>query len=127
MRIIFVDTEESNWAFDAVRRQFYWHRFFSHQPDLNFENPAVHEAIEGVLRFWLDLGVDAVRLDAIPYLYESEGGNGESEPATHEYVKQLRRLVDDEYRRKYGRYPDAIVRTVVGEHVHGLSVIVTPA
>ncbi|MGY3127505.1 maltose alpha-D-glucosyltransferase/alpha-amylase [Agrococcus sp. UYP33] len=97
VRIIFVDTEESNWAFDAVRRQFYWHRFFSHQPDLNFENPAVHAAIEDVLRFWLDLGVDAIRLDAIPYLYESEGGNGESEPATHEYVKRLRRIVDDEY------------------------------
>ena len=97
VRIIFVDHEDSNWAFDSVRRQFYWHRFFSHQPDLNFQNPLVHEAIEDVLRFWLDLGVDALRLDAIPYLYESEEGNGESEPATHEYVKRLRRIVDDEY------------------------------
>ena len=87
VRIIFVDTEESNWAFDAVRRQFYWHRFFSHQPDLNYENPAVHDAIESVLRFWLDMGVDGIRLDAIPYLYESEDGNGESEPATHEYIQ----------------------------------------
>ncbi len=97
VRIIFVDTEESNWAFDAERRQFYWHRFFSHQPDLNFENPAVHEAIFNVVRFWLDLGVDGFRLDAIPYLYESDGGNGEGEPATHEFIKTLRAMVDKEY------------------------------
>lgn len=97
VRIIFVDTEESNWAFDPVRRQFYWHRFFSHQPDLNFENPAVHEALFDVVRFWLDLGVDGFRLDAIPYLYESDGGNGEGEPATHEFIAKMRAMVDKEY------------------------------
>ena len=96
-RIIFVDTEESNWAFDSVRRQFYFHRFFSHQPDLNFENPAVHEAIFEVVRFWLDLGVDGFRLDAVPYLYESEEGNGAGEPPTHEFVKKLRLMVDRDY------------------------------
>jgi len=97
VRIIFVDTEESNWAFDPVRRQFYWHRFFSHQPDLNFENPKVHDEIFDVVRFWADLGVDGFRLDAIPYLYESDGGNGEGEPATHEFIAKLRAMVDKEY------------------------------
>ena len=97
VRIIFVDTEESNWAFDPVRRQFYWHRFFSHQPDLNFENPAVHEALFDVVRFWLDLGVDGFRLDAIPYLYETDEGNGEGEPATHEFIAKMRAMVDKEY------------------------------
>jgi maltose alpha-D-glucosyltransferase/alpha-amylase len=97
VRIIFVDTEESNWTFDPVRRQFFWHRFFSHQPDLNFENPAVHEAMFDIVRHWLDMGVDGLRLDAIPYLYESDEGNGESEPATHEFIKKLRAMVDLEY------------------------------
>ncbi len=97
IRIIFTDTEESNWAFDPVRRQFFFHRFFSHQPDLNFENPAVQEAIFDVVRFWLDLGVDGFRLDAIPYLFESDDGNGEGEPLTHEFVKRLRAMVDREY------------------------------
>src|SRR5215217_9006818 len=83
IRIIFVDTEESNWTFDPVRRQFFFHRFFSHQPDLNFENPAVQDAIFDIVRFWFDMGVDGIRLDAIPYLYESEEGNGEGEPPTH--------------------------------------------
>ena len=67
-RIIFIDTEVSNWTFDPVRRQFFWHRFFSHQPDLNFENPAVHEAMFDVVRFWMDMGIDGFRLDAVPYL-----------------------------------------------------------
>ena len=97
IRIIFVDTEDSNWAFDEARRQFYFHRFFSHQPDLNFENPAVHDAMFDVVRFWLDLGVDGFRLDAIPYLYESDEGNGEGEPPTHEFIKRLRVMVDREY------------------------------
>ncbi len=97
IRIIFVDTEESNWTFDPVRRQFFWHRFFSHQPDLNFENPAVHEAIFDTVRFWLDLGVDGIRLDAIPYLYESDEGNGEGEPKTHEFIVKLRAMMDTEY------------------------------
>jgi maltose alpha-D-glucosyltransferase / alpha-amylase len=97
IRVIFVDTEESNWAFDPVRRQFFFHRFFSHQPDLNFENPAVHDAVFDIVRFWFDLGVDGIRLDAIPYLYESEEGNGEGEPPTHEFVKKLRAMVDRDY------------------------------
>jgi maltose alpha-D-glucosyltransferase / alpha-amylase len=96
-RIIFVDTEQSNWTFDPVRRQFFWHRFFSHQPDLNFENPAVQEAMFDTVRFWMDLGVDGFRLDAIPYLFEEEGTNCENLPATHEFLKRLRRMVDDEY------------------------------
>ncbi|MGO4593740.1 maltose alpha-D-glucosyltransferase [Leifsonia sp. 2TAF2] len=97
IRIIFVDTEDSNWAFDEARRQFYFHRFFSHQPDLNFENPAVHEAMYDIVKFWLDLGVDGFRLDAIPYLYESDEGNGEGEPKTHEFIIKLREWVDREY------------------------------
>jgi maltose alpha-D-glucosyltransferase/alpha-amylase len=97
VRIIFVDTEESNWAFDPVRRQFYFHRFFSHQPDLNFENPAVRQAVLDTVRHWMDLGVDGVRLDAIPYLFESEDGNGEGEPATHEFIKEIRTMVDRDY------------------------------
>ena len=77
-RIIFVDTEKSNWTWDPVRGQYYWHRFFSHQPDLNYENPRVQEAMLEVLRFWLDLGIDGFRLDAVPYLYEREGTNCEN-------------------------------------------------
>ncbi|WP_269809366.1 alpha-amylase family glycosyl hydrolase, partial [Streptomyces triticisoli] len=76
-RIIFVDTETSNWTFDPVRGQYYFHRFFSHQPDLNYENPAVQEEILAALRFWLDLGIDGFRLDAVPYLYAEEGTNCE--------------------------------------------------
>ncbi|WP_111719960.1 maltose alpha-D-glucosyltransferase [Homoserinimonas sp. OAct 916] len=97
VRIIFTDYEDSNWAFDPVRRQFYFHRFFSHQPDLNYENPAVHAAIFDVVRFWLAMGVDGFRLDAIPYLYESEEGNGEGEPPTHDFIRALRSMVDDEF------------------------------
>jgi maltose alpha-D-glucosyltransferase/alpha-amylase len=97
IRIIFTDTEDSNWAFDSERRQFYFHRFFSHQPDLNFENPAVHEAVFDIIRFWMDMGVDGFRLDAIPYLYESDGGNGEGEPKTHEFIKSVRRMMDTDY------------------------------
>jgi len=97
IRVIFVDTEDSNWTFDSERRQFFFHRFFSHQPDLNYENPAVHEAMFDTVRFWLDLGVDGFRLDAIPYLYETEEGNGEGEPETHEFIKKLRAMVDKEY------------------------------
>jgi maltose alpha-D-glucosyltransferase/alpha-amylase len=97
IRIIFIDTEDSNWAFDSERRQFYFHRFFSHQPDLNFENPAVHEEIHNIVRHWFDLGVDGLRLDAIPYLYESDEGNGEGEPPTHSFIKRLREMVDTDY------------------------------
>jgi maltose alpha-D-glucosyltransferase/alpha-amylase len=97
VRIIFTDYEDSNWAFDSERRQFYFHRFFSHQPDLNFDNPAVHDAVFDVVRYWMDMGVDGFRLDAVPYLYESEEGNGESEPPTHEFLKALRAMIDREY------------------------------
>lgn len=97
VRIIFVDTEDSNWTFDPVRRQFFFHRFFSHQPDLNFANPAVQEEVRDIVRFWFDLGVDGIRLDAIPYLFESEEGNGEGEPETHEYLRRLRAMVDHDY------------------------------
>jgi len=96
-RIIFVDTETSNWTFDPVRRQYFWHRFFAHQPDLNFDNPAVQEAIIDVVRFWLDLGIDGIRLDAIPYLFEREGTNCENLPETHDYIRRIRRVVDEFY------------------------------
>ena len=96
-RIIFVDTEVSNWTFDPVRRQFFWHRFFSHQPDLNFENPAVQEAMFDIVRFWMDLGIDGFRLDAVPYLFEEEGTNCENLPRTHEFLAKLRAMVDEEY------------------------------
>jgi maltose alpha-D-glucosyltransferase/alpha-amylase len=96
-RIIFVDTESSNWTYDPVRGQFFWHRFFSHQPDLNYENPEVGEAMLDVLRFWLDLGIDGFRLDAVPYLFEEEGTNCENLPRTHEFLKRCRKVVDDEY------------------------------
>ncbi|MEO3857293.1 maltose alpha-D-glucosyltransferase [Acrocarpospora sp. B8E8] len=96
-RIIFIDTETSNWTHDPVRGQYYWHRFFSHQPDLNYENPDVQEAMLEVLRFWLDLGIDGFRMDAIPYLFEQEGTNCENLPRTHEYLKRVRAEVDRLY------------------------------
>ncbi len=82
-RIIFTDTEKSNWTWDDVAGQYYWHRFFSHQPDLNFDNPAVMEEVLSVMRFWLDIGIDGLRLDAVPYLVEREGTNNENLPETH--------------------------------------------
>ncbi len=96
-RIIFVDTETSNWTFDPVRKQYFWHRFFSHQPDLNFENPRVQESILEALRFWLDLGIDGLRLDAVPYLFEEEGSNCENLPRTHEFLRRVRTEVDRLY------------------------------
>ncbi|GLY16081.1 maltose alpha-D-glucosyltransferase [Kineosporia rhizophila] len=96
-RIIFVDTESSNWTFDPVRRQYFWHRFFSHQPDLNFENPAVGEAILDVVRFWMDMGIDGFRLDAVPYLFEEDGTNCENLPQTHSFLRKLRTTIDEEY------------------------------
>jgi maltose alpha-D-glucosyltransferase / alpha-amylase len=96
-RIIFVDTETSNWTWDPLRQQYFWHRFFSHQPDLNFENPAVQDAMLEVLRFWLDLGIDGFRLDAIPYLFEDEGTNCENLPRTHDFLKRVRKEVDTLY------------------------------
>jgi maltose alpha-D-glucosyltransferase/alpha-amylase len=99
-RIIFVDTEKSNWTWDPVRGQYYWHRFFSHQPDLNFENPKVQEAMLEILCFWLDLGLDGFRLDAVPYLNVREGTNGENLPETHDFLKRLRKEVDAKYADK---------------------------
>ncbi|MDB4886365.1 MAG: trehalose synthase [Gemmatimonadetes bacterium] len=96
-RIIFTDTETSNWTWDPVAQQFFWHRFFSHQPDLNFDNPAVLEALLDVMRFWLDMGVDGLRLDAIPYLVEREGTNCENLPETHAILKRMRAVMDAEY------------------------------
>jgi maltose alpha-D-glucosyltransferase/alpha-amylase len=99
-RIIFTDTEKSNWAWDAEAGAFYWHRFFSHQPDLNFDNPRVVSAVMQVMKRWLDAGVDGFRLDAIPYLCEREGTNNENLPATHKIIKQLRQELDDYARDK---------------------------
>ena len=99
-RIIFTDTETSNWAWDPVAKQYYWHRFFSHQPDLNHNNPAVAKAVIQVMRFWLDLGVDGLRLDAIPYLCVREGTYNENLPETHAVIKQMRAVVDARYRSR---------------------------
>ena len=99
-RIIFLDTEMSNWAWDPVSKSYYWHRFFSHQPDLNYDNPAVFEAMWEVMRFWLETGVDGFRLDAVPYLVEREGTNCENLPETHAIIRELRRRLDAEYPEK---------------------------
>ena len=93
-RIIFLDTESSNWTFDPVANAYYWHRFYSHQPDLNFDNPAVIEEVFKVMRFWLDLGVDGLRLDAVPYLVEREGTNNENLAETHAILKKIRAEID---------------------------------
>ncbi len=104
-RIIFSDTEVSNWTLDPVSKQYYWHRFFSHQPDLNFDNPHVVRLVERIMNFWLDQGVDGLRLDAIPYLVEREGTSNENLRETHEVVKRMRAALDQ-------RYPD---RMFLGE------------
>jgi maltose alpha-D-glucosyltransferase/alpha-amylase len=96
-RIIFTDTERSNWTWDEEAGAFYWHRFFSHQPDLNYDNPEVRQAMLDVVSFWLELGVDGFRVDAVPYLFEREETNCESLPETHEFLKELRRFVDVHY------------------------------
>ncbi|HVT76551.1 MAG TPA: maltose alpha-D-glucosyltransferase, partial [Acidimicrobiales bacterium] len=101
-RVIFVDSEPSNWSWDGRRGQYYWHRFFSHQPDLNYDNLDVQAAMFDVLRFWLDRGLDGFRLDAVPYLFERDGTNGENLPETHEYLKQVRKEVD-------ALYPDRVL------------------
>ena len=97
-RIIFKDFESSNWAWDPVANAYYWHRFYAHQPDLNFDNPEVRAAMRNALDFWLDMGVDGLRLDAVPYLYEREGTNCENLPETHQFLKELRAHVDSRYR-----------------------------
>ena len=113
-RIIFVDTEPSNWTWDPVRQQYFWHRFFSHQPDLNFDEPAVHDAILDAMRFWLDMGLDGFRLDAVPYLYERPGTNGENLKETHEFLRKVRRFVDEQLPR-----PGAAVRGQPVAHRRG--------
>jgi maltose alpha-D-glucosyltransferase/alpha-amylase len=96
-RIIFTDTEKSNWTWDPVAKAYYWHRFFSHQPDLNFDHPAVVEEVLNVMRYWLDFGVDGIRLDAIPYLIERDGTTCENLPETHAIIKHIRRAMDEGY------------------------------
>jgi maltose alpha-D-glucosyltransferase/alpha-amylase len=100
VRIIFTDTEKSNWTWDPVAQQYYWHRFFSHQPDLNFDNPRVMEEVLGAMRFWMDMGVDGLRLDAIPYLIERDGTSCENVPETHVKIKQIRAAIDAEYENR---------------------------
>lgn len=96
-RIIFTDTETSNWTWDTVAKEYYWHRFFSHQPDLNFDNSEVREEIKNVVRFWLDMGLDGLRCDAVPYLFEREGTNNENLKETHDYFKDMRGMIEKEY------------------------------
>jgi len=99
-RIIFTDTETSNWTWDPVAKAYYWHRFFSHQPDLNFDNPKVLKAVIRVMRFWFDMGVDGFRLDAIPYLIERDGTSNENLPETHAVIRQIRAQVDANYKNR---------------------------
>lgn len=96
-RIIFKDFETSNWTWDPIANAYYWHRFYSHQPDLNYENPEVHEAMLNVMDFWLSMGVDGLRLDAVPYLYEKEGTHCENLPETHAFLKKIRKAIDERY------------------------------
>jgi maltose alpha-D-glucosyltransferase/alpha-amylase len=96
-RIIFIDTEDSNWSWDEEAGQYYWHRFYSSQPDLNYDNPRVREEMKNVMKFWLDMGVDGFRADAVPYLYEREGTICENLPETHTYLKEIRAFMDQEY------------------------------
>ncbi|HEV3129678.1 MAG TPA: maltose alpha-D-glucosyltransferase [Solirubrobacteraceae bacterium] len=114
-RIIFVDTESSNWTWDPVAGQYYWHRFFSHQPDLNYANPDVRQEMLDVLRFWLDRGLDGFRLDAVPYLFEREGTNCENLPETHEYLRRIRKEIDEHYPDRVllaeaNQWPDDVVQ-----------------
>lgn len=96
-RIIFIDTEESNWAYDELTGEYYWHRFYSTQPDLNYDNPKVRQEMLNIIRFWLDMGIDGFRIDAVPYLFEREGTNCENLPETHEFIKEMRRFIDEHY------------------------------
>jgi maltose alpha-D-glucosyltransferase / alpha-amylase len=96
-RVVFADVERSNWTWDDTRKQYYWHRFYSHQPDLNFDNPEVADAMLEVVRFWLDLGLDGFRLDAVPYLFQRDGTTGEHLPETHAYIRRVRKQLDAEY------------------------------
>ncbi len=123
-RIIFKDFEPSNWTWDPVAKAYYWHRFYSHQPDLNFDNPAVWEAIFPVVDFWLAMGVDGMRLDAVPYLYEREGTGCENLPETHEFLKALRRHIDEKFPNRMllseaNQWPeDAVAYFGAGDETH---------
>src|SRR5262245_42265047 len=123
-RIIFKDFELSNWTLDPAAKAYYWHRFYAHQPDLNFDNPEVKKALFNVLDFWLDIGVDGFRLDAVPYLYEREGTNCENLPETHAFLKELRRHVDKHYRSRMllaeaNQWPeDAVAYFGAGDECH---------
>ena len=114
-RIIFIDTEKSNWTWDPVAERYYWHRFFSQQPDLNYDNPKVRKEMKNVIRFWLGLGLDGFRVDAVPYLFEREGTNCENLPETHAYLRELRQLVDEEFPGKVllaeaNQWPEDVVQ-----------------
>jgi len=113
VRVIFCDVEPSNWTFDQSRQQYYWHRFFHQQPDLNYENPEVANAMLGVVRFWLDLGIDGFRLDAVPYLYKAEGTLCENLPATHKLLRRIRAEIDADYPNRIllaevNQWPDVV-------------------
>jgi maltose alpha-D-glucosyltransferase/alpha-amylase len=99
-RVIFKDYETSNWSWDPIAKAYYWHRFYAHQPDLNFDNPAVHEALFRVIDFWMEMGVDGVRLDAVPYLFERDGTSCENLPETHNFLKRLRAYIDGKYKNR---------------------------
>ncbi len=121
-RIIFKDFEPSNWTWDPIARAYFWHRFYSHQPDLNYDNPEVHREILKILEFWLDLGVDGFRLDAVPYLYEREGTSCENLRETHEYLKSLRRHIEQKYGDRMllaeaNQWPEDAV-TYLGDECH---------
>ncbi|HYJ09355.1 MAG TPA: maltose alpha-D-glucosyltransferase, partial [Polyangiaceae bacterium] len=123
-RVIFQDYETSNWNWDPVAKAYYWHRFFSHQPDLNFESPDVQEAMLGVLDFWFELGVDGLRLDAVPYLYEREGTTCENLPETHGFLRRLRAHVDAKFESRLllaeaNQWPeDAVAYFGAGDECH---------
>ena len=123
-RIIFQDFEPSNWSWDPLAKAYYWHRFYSHQPDLNFQNPAVRKAIVQVVDFWLAMGVDGLRLDAVPYLYEREGTNCENLPETHEFLRELRRHIDENFPNRMllgeaNQWPeDAVAYLAEGRECH---------
>ena len=101
-RIIFLDTEKSNWTKDEETGEFYWHRFYTEQPDLNYDNPEVREAMLQIMAYWLDKGIDGFRVDAVPYLYERQGTNCENLPETHDYVREMRRFIE-------ARWPEAVL------------------
>jgi len=113
VRIIFLDSEDSNWAWSEKAGMYYWHRFYSHQPDLNYDYPPVREEMKNIMRFWMRLGIDGFRADAVPYLFEREGTNCENLVETHAYLKELRRLIDKEF-------PDAILLAEANQWPHDL-------